>query len=117
MERKLKALSAFLLLLPSRVYGAGEGLLGQFSGGPIENPDDIRKLIETATNIVLLIGGIAFFAMILWGGVTIGTAAGNEERLSKGKKILTAAIVGIFIIIAARILVGYFVTFLGGTIE
>jgi len=133
--KKIQYFILFLFLLPTYVFAipdagggaaspseetSGDSLLGKFgwdSSGPIEDPSGVAYIITRAMNVVLLLGGIAFFGMILWGGITIGTAAGNQERLDKGKKILTAAVIGLLIVVLSRLVVGYFINMLGGTIE
>ncbi|MGB0757566.1 MAG: pilin [Patescibacteria group bacterium] len=45
--------------------------------------------------------GIAFLLLIIYGGFLWMTAAGNEENVSKAKRIITQATIGLFIIVIA----------------
>jgi hypothetical protein len=48
--------------------------------------------------------GVVLVAMFVYGGVTYATAAGNEERASSAKRILTYAIIGSVIVVASAII-------------
>lgn len=62
-------------------------------------PTDAGKLVTTIIGWAIgLAGGIAFL-LILFGGITIITSAGNPERMNQGKEIITSAIVGLLLII------------------
>lgn len=58
----------------------------------------IKWLFRISIPIALVFG--------MYGGFVIITAGGSDERFSQGKKILTAAIVGLAIIFTASLLVG-----------
>lgn len=63
-------------------------------------PTDIASLFKTYLSPIGLgiAGGIAFL-LILFGGFTILTSAGNPESLAKGKEMITSAIAGLLLII------------------
>ncbi len=60
-----------------------------------------QAIIGQVINVAL--GFLAFVAviLILYGGFLWMTAAGNEDRVEQAKKLLTAAIIGLVIILAA----------------
>lgn len=60
--------------------------------------------IGTIIRWVLGVLGIILIGMIVYGGVTYATAAGNDERAGTAKKIITYAIIGTVIVIAAAII-------------
>lgn len=62
------------------------------------NPEDVTVSI---VNWILGILSLLAVIFILIGGFMWMTAAGNEEKIEKAKKILTAAIIGLIIILAA----------------
>jgi hypothetical protein len=108
----IRILTFLTSLLVWPVHAADPKLL---DGSPTEL-GDIEKLINGALNVVLLIGGIVFFAMLLWGGVTLGTSGGSEERVEKGRKILTAAIIGLLIVLFAKPAIVLLIEAFGGSV-
>ncbi len=77
----------------SSTYGAGSitGL-----GCIPTDPENLAKWI--LSKAILMGGGIAFL-LSLFGGITIILAAGNPEKISQGKEIITSAVSGILLII------------------
>ena len=66
----------------------------------------IQIILQTAVKVI---GGIAFLAF-LYGGFTLLTSGGDVTKISKGKTIVTSAVVGLLMIIFAVFilrLVGY----------
>lgn len=61
----------------------------------------IRIVIEFMLKIIFPIGAV----MIVWGGITIMTAAGSESRVTKGKEIITWAVIGIAIALASYLII------------
>ena len=76
---------------------------------PIEDvygQDDVdsgtfARAIADIIKIVLGFLGIIFLVLILYAGFSWMTSGGNEEKISKAKKIMTAAVVGAAIVLAA----------------
>ena len=65
----------------------------------------IEELIKNITTLAAgIVGGIAVL-MIIWGAYQYFTAYGNEEKAQGGKKIITWAIIGLIVIILAKIIV------------
>ncbi len=83
------------------------GRLAEATGGQ----DSLRQLVLTFLNFFLGFLGLISVIMIIYGGVLYVTAAGEQEKVDKGKKIIMYAIVGIVIILLAFAIVS---TVLGG---
>ena len=66
---------------------------------------NLRDFVVNAVNFVLGFLGLAAIIMIIYGGFMYVTAAGAEEKTTKGKKSVTYAIVGIVIILISFALV------------
>jgi len=72
----------------------------------------IKNVITFLLQIIIPLGVI----MIVWGGFVIMTAGGNPGKVDSGKKIITAAVIGIAIAFGSwlivttinRILTGFF---------
>jgi len=60
---------------------------------------NIQDFIRQLLTIAISIGGGIAFIMIVYGGFTLMTSAGNPERLTSGKEIITSAIAGLLLII------------------
>ena len=60
-------------------------------------PTDFDDAILNATNWILGFVGMIAVLMLIWGGVTYLTSAGDESKAETGKKTLTYAIIGIVI--------------------
>lgn len=65
------------------------------------------NLINFMIELALLLGVIFF----LWGGFLFLTSGGSEERISSGRKAMTAAVVGIVIVLVAWIAINTFIGF------
>ena len=63
----------------------------------------IGSFVGKAVSFFYGLVGIGFFIMLLWGGFTWMTSAGNPEKVKKATSILTAAVIGIVIILAAGV--------------
>lgn len=69
----------------------------------------LLAFIESSIKVALGIVGAILLILIIYGGFTYATAAGSEERVKKGRQILTYAIIGIVIIAVAWILTDYII--------
>jgi type IV secretory pathway VirB2 component (pilin) len=68
---------------------------------------DLKDTVINIINWILGLLGIIAVIMILVGGFQWMTAAGNEEKVEKAKKIISAAIVGLIIILLAWAIVNF----------
>jgi hypothetical protein len=73
---------------------------------PDANPREIT--LRTIRWILGLLGLIAV-AMVIFGGITWMTSAGNEKRVEQAKNILTYAIIGTVIMLLSWAMVSYFI--------
>lgn len=99
------------------VMGAKKETATQSDGGPaltIGNPlgDNIKtpqQLIGRIINTALgLVGSLALL-MFIYGGFMWMTAAGNDDRIKKGKETLTWATLGLIVIFSSYALVSYLI--------
>lgn len=88
--------------------GAGIGAAGAIgvSNAPIR--DTIVNILLAAVNLVALLAVIA----IVVGGIYLIAGMGTEESRERAKRIIIYTIVGLFVILLVRVIVG-FVTNLG----
>lgn len=119
IKKLLNLATVITIATPAKIFAANPTLLDKFSdptSGPIQNPDDILVIINNAANVVLLAGAAAMVGMVIWGSITWMTSGGNEERITKGKKILTAAFIGLGIVLLSKVLVVSYIELIGGKV-
>lgn len=68
---------------------------------------DIRTLVGRIIRYFLGLLGIIAVALMMYAGFTIMTAAGNPEKVEKGKKIMINAVIGLVIIISSYAIVAF----------
>ncbi len=114
MKKLTKSLSIFglaaLLLITFAPTAVNALAINNAAGGAIGFSD--KPLSEQIISIVSwVLGFLALVAviMIIYGGFIWMMAAGNEERIASAKKIISAAIIGLVIILLAWAIV-WFVT-------
>ncbi len=71
--------------------------------GPI--PLDAGGFVMALLKYAVGFGGGLALLLIIWGGFRIITSNGNTEEVSKGKEIITYAIVGLILILFAVVIV------------
>lgn len=116
---------AGLLALPALV-GAAEVTefselkdfgLGDETGGFKESVGlgkrDIKSTIGLIINVVLSILGIVAVVIIVAGGFTWMTAAGNEDKVGTAKKMITQGVIGLVIVFAAWGIASFVISQLG----
>ncbi|MFA7365280.1 MAG: pilin, partial [Patescibacteria group bacterium] len=78
-----------------------DGGVADSFGETKDSPTDIRIRIVAIINVILTLLGIVTVVLIIFAGFKWMTAAGNEEQVSKAKKTLTSAVIGLIIILVA----------------
>jgi len=78
---------------------------GTFNLGSANLEDTVIKIVQW----VLTLLGLIAVIMILYGGFTWLTAGGNEEKVATAKKIISAAIIGLIIVLLAWAIVTFVV--------
>jgi hypothetical protein len=83
---------------------------------PVPIPDNLKTIggvIETISGILFPVIGLILFFMIIYGGITKLTAAGDAEKEKKAMQILKNAVIGTVIIVLARVIVDTISAILG----
>jgi hypothetical protein len=76
----------------------------------------VNPIIQTVIQVALSFLGVIFLILMIYGGFLWMTASGNEEKVSKARKILTAAIIGLIIVIGAYAITELVMSKLGGEV-
>lgn len=66
---------------------------------------DLKQLVLTIVNYFLGFLGILAVIMVIFGGVTYVSSAGNDDAVGKAKKIIMYALIGIIIILISFVVV------------
>jgi type IV secretory pathway VirB2 component (pilin) len=69
--------------------------------GFYQDGNNIDNLTQTIINTILGFLGIIFTIIIIYAGIRWLTASGNPETISKAKGLLTNAVIGLIIVLAA----------------
>lgn len=64
-------------------------------------------------NILLTFVGMVFFLMMIYAGFTWMSARGNEEQVTKSKTLIKEMVIGLIIIITARLITEFILTNIG----
>jgi len=77
------------------------------ASGANNNPNPIYHIISVTANIIAVLGGIVGVITIMIGGLNYVTSGGNSEAITKGKKRIIGALIGLAIIALAWTLVSF----------
>jgi len=95
----------FALALPAQAVDANELLWGNqeenVKGNLGLGEKDPRAIMAGVINIALGFLGIVAVVIIILGGFKWMTAGGNEDKVAESKKLITAGIIGLVIVLAA----------------
>jgi len=80
-----------------------DNVVSDISGGAT----DFRSLIITIIQYFLGFLGLLAVIMIIYGGVTYVTSAGNDEAIGNAKKIIMYALIGLIVIILSFVVVNF----------
>jgi len=81
-------------------YWQGDNAVTRNAQNAVGNTDP-REMAANVVNVILGFLGIIAVILILAGGFMWMTAAGNEDKVGTAKKVMTAGVVGLVIVLAA----------------
>lgn len=74
----------------------------------ITNCDFLNSIIQHVTLVFFFVVGVVLIGLIIYAGILYMIDGGNEENAKKSKKIITSAVIGIFIIGLAGVILKFF---------
>lgn len=96
----LTALPLLALMLVTLPVHAQSAFTVENLGGTLGlGTSDLKNTVVNILKLVLSLLGLIAVTLIIYGGVIWTTAAGNEQRVEKAKQIITAAVIGLIVII------------------
>jgi hypothetical protein len=70
----------------------------------------LTELIGGLINVVLGFMGIFLVIYIVWAGYIYASSAGEKEKIDKAKKMISSAVIGLVLIIAAYAIASYVIS-------
>ncbi len=80
------------------VLDEGAGTSGAGYDTQVDSPE---RFIPIVIKMLLSFLGVLFLVLMIYGGFLWMTARGNEEQVTKAKNLITAAIIGLIIVLAS----------------
>ncbi len=100
-----------ILLLPAaamaQLSAADDELAEVATGLGADATNDLPTIIGNLIAVLLSVLGIIFVVLVVYAGFLYLTAAGDDEKVKKAKKLLTQSVIGLVIIIAAYAIASY----------
>jgi len=78
------------------------------------NENETETIISLVIQTALSFLGVVFLILMIYGGYLWMTARGNEDQVAKAKNLITAAIIGLIIVVSAYAISWFVVSKLGG---
>ena len=69
----------------------------------------LSSTAQSIINVLLAVAGIVAVVAIIYGGVSMMTAAGDPAKITKGKKSIFGGIIGLVLVILAGVIVDFVV--------
>ena len=73
----------------------------------------LPDFISAAIQAVIVIAGLLTFAFLVWGGIEWLTSGGDKEKYEAARGRITAAVIGLVIVVAAWAIMRVIASFLG----
>ncbi len=104
LARKVAATAATVglsLILPLTAFAGGIDTGINYGTATGLSTRDVREVVARIINVAMGLLGIVAVVIILAGGFIWMTAAGNEEKVEKAKKLIFSGIIGLAIILTS----------------
>ena len=70
---------------------------------------EMGDVIANIVSIAMYFVGALAIIMIILGGIMYATAAGNDDKIKKARKMIVGAVIGLAVAILAYVLVDFFI--------
>ncbi|MFZ2299664.1 MAG: hypothetical protein WAW00_00840 [Candidatus Moraniibacteriota bacterium] len=84
---------------------------GEVNTGAVSGATTLSQIARKVLDFLLSIVGVLAIIMLVVGGIMYLTAAGDEDRIDTGKKIVTYSIIGIAVALASLVIVSQLAAF------
>lgn len=81
--------------------------IGQSLGVPtfLQSLTGVGRLVSVLLNNAIIVAGVIFLILIIVAGYNMLTAAGNTQKYQQAMQIITTAVIGFILVIAAYLIV------------
>jgi len=113
---KATTIAGSIGLFASNAFAQGAGFFDNPQGGAAPSAAAQGTLGQNITLIInyfLGILGLVAVAFLIYAGILMVTAGGNDEQIGKARKIITYAVIGIVIILLSWTIVTFVTSSLG----
>ncbi len=110
---KMSAITASLNVFGVNAFAQGSAILDPTNAPDATAPGTLDQNITQIINYFLGTLGLVAVAFLIYAGVLMVTAGGNDEQVSKAKKIITYAAIGIIIVLLSWAIVSFVASSLG----
>lgn len=100
--------SATALAIPANVFAATD-----IVPSTLKANQDIIPIIRAIIQFILVVAFVLAFVMLLIGGIRWITAGGDEKGVASARNMITAALIGLVVILVAFALIKLVETFFG----
>lgn len=114
MKKILKNVSILAITLLPNVAFAQLGSVKPPTAGL--STRSFSEMVVGIVNVALGFVTVIALAVIIYGGFRWMTAGGNEESVGEAKKILTAGIIGLVVVLIAWVIITFVASTFGGTV-
>lgn len=84
------------------------------TGGVVDlNNNDLGTIVSSVLPYIYTFAGLALFIMLIWGGITLMTAAGDPAKSKEGYGKISAGLIGFLIIFISYFVVQILEVILG----
>lgn len=73
----------------------------------ITSPVDAWIIVLNVIEVAMILAGYAAVGYVIWGGFKYVASDGDESRVAAGKKIITHALIGLFIVLGSVAMVNF----------
>lgn len=92
---------ALLLFAAKNVFAQTAGSIGTTVDPTVTPFTNLGRLISNAIQIIMFIAGLAFFVYLIIGGLQWITSGGDKAGTEAARNRITAAFIGLVIVVAA----------------
>ncbi len=100
-------LTGLLTPLIALAQGNGAGFFIEGTAPDVTAQGGLADNVTGLINSILAILGLVAVAFLIYAGVLMVTAGGNDEQVGKARKVITYALVGIIIIVLSWTIVSF----------